>query len=528
MTHSWLRRIAGTLGAMLLCACVALFVGVTVLPRVFGIELRTVVSGSMEPSIQKGALVVASPVSASDIHAGDVIMFRAPDGSGRVITHRVAAIDDVAGEPAIHTRGDANNENDPWTVTSHDVLGRVRGDIPHAGTIVEKIRSRAGFAVLMVLPALIVVAGEASVWRRFLRERAHVHAGPVAVRASKPSGSTAPGSYPYPSLEPAIRRRAPSPFILAAIVMTLAASAVAIAMFVLAPRPSAPDANERIASEAASIAAHSGTLANAEAFDGDIQILRNADDARLREPATPPEDRATALRQMLLLNTNRFDAFTLADLHGAPLAATDDSFGAITAHAAYLEAAATGSVAMSAVVSASGDASIDYAAPVRDGSGSTVGILVGRTTPARLWTTTLAAEIDGSVNLLLDGEGRALSIAPASSAWTPASATAPAAIGGVPSVCGQAAIGRDTHLDQGWTIASCLPLALATPAASFPLLRFGVNAVAVVLVVFSAALLLLAWFLGERDRTARELAPPAGLKAIEARLLAQREGPGPR
>src|SRR4029079_13669986 len=136
--HNRLRRIGSALGAMLLCACVALFVGVTVLPRVFGIELRTVVSGSMEPAIDKGALVVASPVSASDLRVGDVIMFRAPDGSGRVITHRVAGLNDDGATRTIQTRGDANNENDPWTVAPADLLGRVRGDIPYAGYAVEK------------------------------------------------------------------------------------------------------------------------------------------------------------------------------------------------------------------------------------------------------------------------------------------------------------------------------------------------------------------------------------------------------
>ena len=107
----WMRRIGGGLGAVLLCGAVALFVGVTVLPRVFGIELRTVVSGSMEPAIEKGSLVVSVPVSSRDLNQGDVIMFRAPDGSGKFITHRIAEVRDEGGARSLRTRGDANNEN---------------------------------------------------------------------------------------------------------------------------------------------------------------------------------------------------------------------------------------------------------------------------------------------------------------------------------------------------------------------------------------------------------------------------------
>ena len=167
----WLRRIASALVAVLLCGAVALFVGVTVLPRFFGIELRTVVSGSMEPVIDKGALIVATPASFDSLRPGDIIVFRAPDNSGRVITHRVAGLRDANGVRLIETRGDANNGNDPWTVASSDVLGKVQGNIPYAGYAVQDVRSPAGFVLLMLLPGLFVLAGEASVWRRFLRDR---------------------------------------------------------------------------------------------------------------------------------------------------------------------------------------------------------------------------------------------------------------------------------------------------------------------------------------------------------------------
>ena len=60
------------------------------------------------------------------------------------------------------------------------------------------------------------------------------------------------------------------------------------------------------------------------------------------------------------------------------------------------------------------------------------------------------------------------------------------------------------------------------PAWVFPRTQFLINTIAVVLVGFSATLLLLAWLLGEHASNTTTAAP-SGLKAIEARLLAQRE-----
>ena len=317
-------------------------------------------------------------------------------------------------------------------------------------------------------------------------------------------------------------------------VVTVAIAGVAVAIFAIAPRPASGDGAGRIAAEAVSVAKHSGSLADGEAFDGDIQILRNADDARLRDPATLPEDRETALRQMLLVNTNRFDAFALVDLHGNPIAATDATLGRPTGSAAYRQSLGSDSVSASDLVTdPDGAVTLDYAAPVRDERGRTQAILVGRTTPARLWATTLHATIDGGRNVIVAGDGRPV----AGVGDTAAAATAGLIAGdgphshtiaGVPSICALVPIGRDTHLDHGLSVASCLPSSLIATAASFPALQFAINAVAVALVAFSAALLLLAWLLGERARPEPKTEAPSGLKAIEARLLAQREGPGPR
>lgn len=163
-----LRRPAGWAVSAILVAAIALFVAVVALPRLAGAELRTVVSGSMEPTIERGSVVIALPVSTADLEVGDIILFRRPDNPEQVVTHRITAIDQ--GPPlAIETGGDANNAADPWSLSDPAVLGRVRFHVPKLGYLVERVDSLAGFVAFLVVPSLLLVAAEMSVWYRFVR-----------------------------------------------------------------------------------------------------------------------------------------------------------------------------------------------------------------------------------------------------------------------------------------------------------------------------------------------------------------------
>jgi len=90
-------------------ACTALLI-VAVLAVVTaalaGWQVETVLSGSMEPAIPVGGVVVTCPVSPEDVQPGDIITFRS---GGHHVTHRVTAV--VEGPTAgFITRGDANED----------------------------------------------------------------------------------------------------------------------------------------------------------------------------------------------------------------------------------------------------------------------------------------------------------------------------------------------------------------------------------------------------------------------------------
>ncbi|MCE4619793.1 MAG: signal peptidase I [Desulfurococcales archaeon] len=83
-----------------------------------------IVTGSMEPSINRGDLVFIRHVDS--VSVGDVVTYR----KGRmIVTHRVYQIFD----DGVRTKGDANVEPDPYIVPYRDILGRVVLRVPLLG-----------------------------------------------------------------------------------------------------------------------------------------------------------------------------------------------------------------------------------------------------------------------------------------------------------------------------------------------------------------------------------------------------------
>ena len=144
-------------------------------PRLLGAKLLVVLSQSMEPTIPMGAVVISRPVPTSDIKAGDVITFRSPDPTGgyAVITHRVVEVVGSGLGVRFRTQGDAAEEPDVALVQPMHLIGRMWFRLPLAGYLVGFIRTPMGFATLVGLPAVLLVAGEAGEIIQTLREHKH-------------------------------------------------------------------------------------------------------------------------------------------------------------------------------------------------------------------------------------------------------------------------------------------------------------------------------------------------------------------
>lgn len=128
------------------------------LPLALGGTSMVVRSGSMTPAIRTGDVVVVRPISPAEAAIGDIVTFKDPAGSGRLLVHRVRAISRSGDEVAVITKGDANSTQERWKVAADGTIGTVAYRVPALGFAVGWIGSPAGRIGLVILPALLLAA----------------------------------------------------------------------------------------------------------------------------------------------------------------------------------------------------------------------------------------------------------------------------------------------------------------------------------------------------------------------------------
>lgn len=84
-----------------------------------------VMSGSMEPSLRPGDLLVIEGYSSRVPEVGDVVVFFSRR-RGRVVVHRLAGVDDAGEDMVLFTKGDAEVFEDEEPVSMSDLLGSVQ------------------------------------------------------------------------------------------------------------------------------------------------------------------------------------------------------------------------------------------------------------------------------------------------------------------------------------------------------------------------------------------------------------------
>jgi signal peptidase len=151
-----------------LLAVIALLLIVSVFPITGNFKVLTVLSGSMEPTIKTGAIVVAKP--ADDYRIGDIITFGPNTKTQPPVTHRINDIKVVGGVPVYITKGDANDAPDNKEIQKSDVLGKVLFSIPFVGYVVDFAKKPVGFILIIAVPALVIIADEIKkIWKEILK-----------------------------------------------------------------------------------------------------------------------------------------------------------------------------------------------------------------------------------------------------------------------------------------------------------------------------------------------------------------------
>jgi signal peptidase len=138
---------------------ISLFVW-TVLPFCVGWSPSVIVTGSMEPSIVPGDIVVTAPIEPEALRLGYVIRFKDPSHTHPYLMHRIMEIRD---DGTLITQGDANRSRDSTPVPVGNVTGVARLRVPLVGLPAMWLRNgqflQLGLAMLTVAIAAWVLTG---------------------------------------------------------------------------------------------------------------------------------------------------------------------------------------------------------------------------------------------------------------------------------------------------------------------------------------------------------------------------------
>ena len=113
--------------------------------RLVGLQVFTVLSGSMEPEYHVGSLIYVKKVDPFTLKSGDVITYMLDEDT--VSTHRVVGVVPDENDPSVirfRTKGDANDAEDGTMVHYKNVIGTPVFSIPKLGYVASYIQNPPG------------------------------------------------------------------------------------------------------------------------------------------------------------------------------------------------------------------------------------------------------------------------------------------------------------------------------------------------------------------------------------------------
>lgn len=163
-THHWLCTLLTVILILAVVLCV--YVVIQVMSRGYanlgGFMMFRVVTGSMEPTIPTGALLIAREVDIATIQLDDIVCFRTQLSEiwGRIVTHRVTAVmQSPAGSILLETKGDANLVTDLYLVDESNLVGKVvwyTGNGNLMAGILSLFSNKIVFLSCIVLPTMLI------------------------------------------------------------------------------------------------------------------------------------------------------------------------------------------------------------------------------------------------------------------------------------------------------------------------------------------------------------------------------------
>ena len=152
-----IKKIGNVVTTVLVVAVVLLAIALAGV-RLFGLQVYTVLSGSMEPAYHVGALLYDKKVDPAQLRPGDVITFMLDEET--IVTHRIVEVVPDEEDPSVirfRTKGDANAAEDGSLVHYKNVLGSPVFTIPKLGYFANFVQQPPGLYVAIAFGAVLVL-----------------------------------------------------------------------------------------------------------------------------------------------------------------------------------------------------------------------------------------------------------------------------------------------------------------------------------------------------------------------------------
>lgn len=131
-------------------------------PAVFGYRILHVISGSMEPAIEKGSYIIIKETDSEKLRIGEIITFisQEPAIYGMYNTHRIYDIckDTYTGETLFITKGDAYEDTDGYPVTKEQIVGKLVKVLPFGksiGKLLTHLSNNHVYFGIVIIPLMI-------------------------------------------------------------------------------------------------------------------------------------------------------------------------------------------------------------------------------------------------------------------------------------------------------------------------------------------------------------------------------------
>lgn len=156
-----MSKVGKILGDVVFVICIAALLGGSLLfaldqnpqKTFLGYRAYNILSGSMEPELSIGDLVVVKAVPAEELQNGDIVTYYPTDQQGATVTHRVITTMLKDGQVIIETQGDAADQPDPL-IYGDSVIGVVVFHVPLLGAVITWIQNHLILSIAIVIGAL--------------------------------------------------------------------------------------------------------------------------------------------------------------------------------------------------------------------------------------------------------------------------------------------------------------------------------------------------------------------------------------